>query len=150
MPVAISIDGYAAEDEEIGRLKEYYFKNDVYDKINNDLSLRILVGHKGVGKSALFKVAMFGLAVDEKELMKTSQAEVAKSIYRVFVDRFQGHGKWDNIPTHRVLATLIRKRPRDLVKLCTLAAREAKDNDHLKIGTEDLDNVFDRYSSDVL
>lgn len=343
VPVPISIDGYAAEDEEIGRLKEYYFKNDVYDKINNDLSLRILVGHKGVGKSALFKVAMneaienkklalwvrpddilsietdqndilktirdwkngihdmiislalqsvginnvpailekarnlgggllnvlaeilgtkageygvdisaakrnvvnnflntkkillfvddldrgwngdeksikrisallnavrdmtsankgllfrislrsdvyflvrtsdestdkidgnviwlswtqhqllvllakridtyFGLAVDEKELMKTSQAEVAKSIYRVFVDRFQGHGKWDNIPTHRVLATLIRKRPRDLVKLCTLAAREAKDNDHLKIGTEDLDNVFDRYSSDVL
>lgn len=331
----------AAEDESIERLREYYFKSDVFDKINNELPLRILVGHKGVGKSALFKVAMnealenkmlalwvrpddilsietdqsdvlktirdwkngindmiislvlnsvginnvpsilekvrslgggllniltevlgkkadeygvniseaktnivnnflstkkillfiddldrgwsgdensikrvsgllnavrdmtsanpgllfrislrsdvyflvrtsdestdkidgnviwlswtqhqllvllakridtyFGYTVDEKELMRKSQAEVAKSIYRVFEERFYGHGKWDNIPTHRVLATLIRKRPRDLVKLCTLAAREAKDNEHKKIGTDDLDCVFDRYSQD--
>ena len=49
----------AAEDEDVDRLKEYYFKNNVFDKVTADLSLRILVGHKGVGKSALFTVAMF-------------------------------------------------------------------------------------------
>jgi len=48
----------AAEDEEFDRLKEYYFKSKTYDKIKADLPLRILVGHKGIGKSALFKVAM--------------------------------------------------------------------------------------------
>ena len=40
------------------RLRQYYFKNDVYDRVVADLPLRILVGHKGVGKSALFKVAI--------------------------------------------------------------------------------------------
>jgi len=47
-----------AEGEQIDRLKEYYFKNDSYEEVISDLPLRILVGHKGVGKSALFKIAM--------------------------------------------------------------------------------------------
>lgn len=34
----------AAEDEEASRLREYYFKNDTFDKICVDLPLRILVG----------------------------------------------------------------------------------------------------------
>src|SRR4051812_39912378 len=46
----------AAEDETPARLRQYYFKNDIYDRVTADLPLRILVGHKGVGKSALFKV----------------------------------------------------------------------------------------------
>lgn len=51
--------GYeAAEDEDIDRLKEYYFKNDIFGRVTSDLPLRVLVGHKGIGKSALFKVAM--------------------------------------------------------------------------------------------
>lgn len=48
----------AAEDEDEERLQQYYFKNDVYDQVVNDLPLRIIVGHKGIGKSALFKVAI--------------------------------------------------------------------------------------------
>ncbi len=52
--------GYeAAKDENPERLQQYYFKSDVYEKITSDLPLRILVGHKGIGKSALFNVAMF-------------------------------------------------------------------------------------------
>ena len=47
----------AAEDEAVERLKEYYFKNDTFEQVSADLKLRILVGHKGIGKSALFKVA---------------------------------------------------------------------------------------------
>ncbi len=50
--------GYeAAEDERFTRLKSYFFKNDAYSKINADLPLRILVGHKGIGKSAIFRVS---------------------------------------------------------------------------------------------
>ena len=48
----------AAEDEDPSRLREYYFKSTVFSHISNDLPLRILVGHKGTGKSALFKVSM--------------------------------------------------------------------------------------------
>ncbi|MDA8172919.1 MAG: hypothetical protein M0Z48_13945 [Nitrospiraceae bacterium] len=47
----------AAEDESFDRLKQYYFKTSVYERITADLPLRIMVGHKGIGKSALFKIA---------------------------------------------------------------------------------------------
>ena len=48
----------AAENESVTRLREYYFKTSTYDQVITDLPLRILVGHKGIGKSALFQVAM--------------------------------------------------------------------------------------------
>tara|TARA_R110001583_G_scaffold195363_1_gene372292 strand:- start:17 stop:274 length:258 start_codon:yes stop_codon:yes gene_type:complete len=47
----------AAEDEDINRLRAYYFKGKVYSQVANELPIRILVGHKGIGKSALFHVA---------------------------------------------------------------------------------------------
>ena len=48
----------AAEDEEPERLKQYYFKTSTFEQATTDLPLRILVGHKGIGKSALFQVAI--------------------------------------------------------------------------------------------
>lgn len=50
----------AAEDEDTDRLRKYYFKSDIYNQIAHadDLKLRILVGHKGIGKSALLKIDM--------------------------------------------------------------------------------------------
>ncbi len=58
----------AAENEQFDRLKEYYFKSQIYDKITADLPLRILVGHKGIGKSALFTVSIH----EEQELGRLS------------------------------------------------------------------------------
>lgn len=49
----------AADDEDLDRLKEYYVKNILYEKITSDLKLRVLVGHKGIGKSAMFKIAEY-------------------------------------------------------------------------------------------
>ena len=46
--------------------------------------------------------------------------------------------------------SLLRKRPRDLVKLCTLAARRAYMNGHDRILTSDLESVFINYSNDRL
>ena len=46
----------AAEDETIDRLKAYYLKTNIYNSMKSNLPLLILVGHKGVGKSALLKV----------------------------------------------------------------------------------------------
>jgi hypothetical protein len=49
-----------------------------------------------------------------------------------------------------MLASMIRRRPRDLIKLCTLAARTAYENDHEKIESNDWLDNFDQYSQERL
>ncbi|MNJ25532.1 hypothetical protein D3C77_199790 [compost metagenome] len=80
------------------------------------------------------------------DLEKLPQMVLARYLSSVMEERFSGGGKWENAPIHRVLMTLIRKRPRDLVKLCSLAARRAHDRDSNKIGTEDFEQIFEEYS----
>ena len=45
-----------AENERPERFKQYFYYNHAYDSLVSPLPVRILVGHKGVGKSALLKV----------------------------------------------------------------------------------------------
>ena len=47
----------AAEDEDKERFRSYFIKTDVYQKIHNFLPIRILVAHKGIGKSAVFRMS---------------------------------------------------------------------------------------------
>jgi cold shock CspA family protein len=47
----------AAEDENIDRFNSYFIKTDTYEKIHNSLPIRILVAHKGIGKSAIFRMS---------------------------------------------------------------------------------------------
>jgi len=49
------------------RFRQYFFYNKTYDNLISDLPLRILVGHKGVGKSALLKRAY--LNDDDKKVL---------------------------------------------------------------------------------
>ncbi|MBP3431388.1 MAG: hypothetical protein J6K39_00835, partial [Clostridia bacterium] len=90
------------------------------------------------------------ISLDEKRLLKLSQYELAKNFKGVFEMQFKGEGHWNNAPIHRVVLSLIRQRPRDLVKLCSLAAQEAFNNGHQKILTGDFQNVFQRYSQERL
>ena len=46
-----------AENEDAERFKEYFFFNRTYENLVADLPIRILVGHKGIGKSALLRRA---------------------------------------------------------------------------------------------
>ena len=46
-----------AENEIPERFKEYFYYSKTYENITNSLPIRILVGHKGVGKSALLRRA---------------------------------------------------------------------------------------------
>lgn len=80
------------------------------------------------------------------DLEKLPQNELAKSLLPVMEARFHGAGKWENAPMHRILMTLIRKRPRDLVKLCALAARHAHERGVNKIYTQDFEGIFEEYS----
>lgn len=93
----------------------------------------------------------FGLPCPTDEaLVQMDQHQLAIDLGRIMTDRFHGRGLWADVPIHRILTTLIRRRPRDLVKLCTLAARHAYENDRNSIDTQDFDMVFDRYSQDRL
>jgi len=47
----------AAERDNPVRLNEFFFETATFAEMLNGSSLRLLVGHKGVGKSALFKIA---------------------------------------------------------------------------------------------
>lgn len=80
------------------------------------------------------------------DLEKLPQKELAKYLLPIMEERFHGAGKWDNAPIHRILMTLIRRRPRDLVKLCSLAARHAHERGVNKIYTEDFEAIFEEYS----
>jgi hypothetical protein len=48
----------AAESDDPKRLREYYFKGEIYESVTAKLPLRIIVGHKGIGKSALVTIAI--------------------------------------------------------------------------------------------
>src|SRR5690606_26861671 len=67
----------------------------------------------------------FGREVDENELLNKHQWNLFSYLNEIVEERFTGRGHWNNAPMYRVLMSLIRKRPRDLVKLMTLAGREA-------------------------
>jgi len=90
----------------------------------------------------------FGREVDIETLRKTEQRHLAHYLDSVFEKRFTGQGKWENAPMYRILMSLIRKRPRDLVKLCTLAAKNADDNNNRLITTDNLKSIFVEYSHD--
>ena len=88
----------------------------------------------------------FGRRLDEIELRQARPSNLAHYLDPVMESRFAGSGHWSNAPIHKVLMSLIRKRPRDLVKLCTLAARDARDNRRPRIGTKNFTEVFSEYS----
>ena len=94
--------------------------------------------------------SFFRREVDEHKLIHTSQWELARYLNPIMEPRFRGYGHWENAPTHRVLMSLIRKRPRDLVKLCTMAAKEARKGRRGLINTNDFQNSFERYSQERL
>ncbi|HJB93718.1 MAG TPA: ATP-binding protein [Candidatus Borkfalkia stercoripullorum] len=85
--------------------------------------------------------------VDESELISKSQRELSRFLKDIFESNFQGKGHWENAPMYRVLLSLIRQRPRDLIKLCSLAAHEAFAKKHTKILTGDLEKIFKNYSN---
>ncbi|MGP0171593.1 P-loop ATPase, Sll1717 family [Pseudomonas sp. NCHU5208] len=88
----------------------------------------------------------FGMSTSTETLTNLSQPILAGHLNQVIEPFFNGKGKWENIPTYRMMMSLIRKRPRDLVKLCTLAAKHASSNDHELIGTKDFNSIFEEYS----
>lgn len=91
-----------------------------------------------------------GNKLSENVLLRKPQFEIVKELYPIMESHFMGEGKWNNKPIHYILLSLTRRRPRDLINLCTQAAREANDNYHSKISTDDWEAIFSRYSQNRL
>jgi hypothetical protein len=88
----------------------------------------------------------FNRTIDEIELLQLRPPQLAKYLSPFMENRFTGKGHWANAPTYRVLMSLIRKRPRDLIKLCTLAARHAYLRKSSLIQATDFEAIFEEYS----
>ncbi|MDO9533415.1 MAG: hypothetical protein Q7O12_14990 [Deltaproteobacteria bacterium] len=86
----------------------------------------------------------FGRSIDESSLLLKQPSELAGYLNPIMEPKFKDKGKI--IPTYHLLTTFIRKRPRDLVKLCTLAARRAYDYKQPIIGSSELRAIFEEYS----
>lgn len=92
----------------------------------------------------------FGNDISEKELLDMKQGQMSKYLDDIMADTFEGSGKWNNRPIRYIFLSLIRRRPRDLINLCTLAARNANAEGRNLIVTEDWEEVFEQYSSSRL
>ncbi len=88
----------------------------------------------------------FGEAADEDILMKTPQKHLVYNLEKVFEPKFYGKGKWEEVAIHRILMSLTRKRPRDLVKLCSLAAQQAFASSSNLIRSAHFQAIFEEYS----
>ena len=90
--------------------------------------------------------SFFGRELNDEQAKRMKQHQLAVRLRPVFEERFSGKGHWQNAPMFRVLMSLIRKRPRDLVKLCALAGRNAREHKESNIGTRNLEAIFPEYS----
>lgn len=93
----------------------------------------------------------FKLAYTQQTLDKLDQLQITNSILtKVIERRFSGKGKWEDRPVHKILLSLTRQRPRDLVKLFRLAAKGANRRKANIISSQDLNDIFETYSQDRL
>jgi hypothetical protein len=91
-------------------------------------------------------LTFFDEPTNDDTLIKSPQKHLSHHLDRIIDYTFLGKGKWSNVPTYRILMSMIRKRPRDLVKLCSLAAHEACKTKSKTIKTEHFEAIFEEYS----
>ena len=91
-----------------------------------------------------------GEDIPQEKLVALRQYVLAQKLEPIIDVRFQGRGKWENIPTRRILMTLTRQRPRDLVKLFYYSAKEAHRLNADRIHSTHLQSIFVRYSNERL
>ena len=116
------------------------------DKIEGSVVWYSWTNHEILAMFAKRIETFFGKTAKEADLVKKSQGELALSLNKIMEGRFLGRGIWSDIPSYRMLMTLVRKRPRDLVKLCTLAAKSAQKRKVDKIQSQDFQAIFEEYS----
>lgn len=116
------------------------------DKIEGAVTWHSWTNHEILALLVKRIETFYSREVSEEELIALPQAQLAQKLNGVMTPIFNGKGKWSSIPVHRMMMSLIRKRPRDLVKLCTLAAKQAQARKGAIIESSDFQSIFEEYS----
>lgn len=116
------------------------------DKIEGSVLWYSWTNHEILAMLAKRVERFHGRSRSTEELVGMNQIQLSCFLNPAMETYFHGRGNWRNIPTYRMLMSLVRKRPRDIVKLCTLAARNARAKGHSIIGTTNFNDVFEEYS----
>jgi len=121
------------------------------DKIEQDI-VRLFWNNDEILKLMAFRIStFFQLPHTRESINAMSQNEISKNILSYVMEpKFHGRGKWENERVHRVIMSLCRSRPRDLVKLLHGAARKAAERSGKIIATQDFIDSFEAYSDERL
>jgi hypothetical protein len=89
----------------------------------------------------------FGIDVPEEQLRQLKQSQMASYLSPLFAQKFEGTRCWNNAPMYRVIMSLIRRRPRDMVKLCNLAAKKTYESGEKVISGKHIYSILEDYSN---
>ncbi len=93
----------------------------------------------------------FKLDFSEPNNLSTTKTDYNQCLNYVFEERFgQNTRCWNNAPIYKVLFSLIRRKPRDMVKLCLSVSEQAYIQKLEKINDTCFLNVLDNYSQERL
>lgn len=121
------------------------------DKIEQDI-VRLHWTNDEILRLMAYRIATYlKIPISREQISSFSQTEITNKILsRVMEPKFQGRGKWENERVQRVIMSLCRARPRDLVKLLHGAARNTAARNGNIINTQDLMKCFEAYSDERL
>lgn len=137
-------------------------RTDVYEMIRNEefsdkLESSVITckwNNQEIMKALAKRIcAYFKITFDEESASdnNTVQYNIVKYLNYVFVTKFDERTKiWANAPTHRVIYSLIRRKPRDMVKLCHSVAEEAYKRKLQIIDSSCFLSVLESYSQERL
>lgn len=116
------------------------------DKLESSLVWHTWTNHEVLLVLVKRVMTFFDQPIDEVILLKEDQLALSQRLTLVLPKLYLGQGAWTNLPIHRFLMTMVRQRPRDIVKLCSAAARRAAERGSSTILSKDLSDVLEPYS----
>ncbi|QJU58713.1 hypothetical protein HL653_13890 [Sphingomonas sp. AP4-R1] len=121
------------------------------DKIERNIIQLTWTNHEILCLAAYRISRSFGKLDTYQQIKSMSQSSISRDILSLVIEeKFTGEGHWSKAPIHRVLLSLCRARPRDLIKMFHGAAKAAYLRGHKIITTHDLESSFPRYSEERL
>ena len=88
----------------------------------------------------------FNIEINENDLKDKPQSEISNYLIPIFENHFSNTKSWSGKPTYRVLMSLVRRRPRDLVKLANMAAKQAHEEGTNIVTGHHFCEILDDYS----
>lgn len=126
------------------------FEDESSDKISGSVIWHSYELHEIFVMLVIRVLTFFNESVNEGNLRKSEQRHLSFNLESIIALTFNGRGNWERAPIHQVILSLIRKRPRDIVKLCSLAARKAYSDRSPVITTKHWESIFEQYSQGVI